>query len=96
MSEAQCAALVVVLLQCNENLRSEHIVTRMSESSEYWLMLLLLLLLNTFIQNRKGDKNASLGGYITPVRKSSLKYKYITDTYKATEKYINHQSLDKQ
>ena len=57
---------------------------------------LLLLLLNTFIQNRKGDKNASLGGYITPVRKSSLKYKYITDTYKATEKYINHQSLDKQ
>ena len=60
------------------------------------LLLLLLLLLNTFIQNRKGDKNASLGGYITPVRKSSLTYKYSTDTYKATEKYINHQSLDKQ
>ena len=60
------------------------------------MLLLLLLLLNTFIQNRKGDKNASLGGYITPVRKSSLKYKYSTDTYKATEKYINHQSLDKQ
>ena len=52
--------------------------------------LLLLLLLNTFIQNRKGDKNASLGGYITPVRKSSLTYKYSTDTYKATEKYIKH------
>ena len=60
------------------------------------LLLLLLLLLNTFIQNRKGDKNASLGGYITPVRKISLTYKYSTDTYKATEKYINHQSLDKQ
>ena len=60
------------------------------------LLLLLLLLKNTFIQNRKGDKNASLGGYITPVRKSSLTYKYSTDTYKATEKYINNQSLDKQ
>ena len=59
-------------------------------------VLIIIIIINTFIQNRKGDKNASLGGYITPVRKSSLTYKYSTDTYKATEKYINHQSLDKQ
>ena len=42
MSEARRAALRAILLQCNENFKSELIVISKSETSEHWLMLMLL------------------------------------------------------
>ena len=42
MSETRCTALIPILLQCNENFKSEHIVTPKFETSEHWLMLMLL------------------------------------------------------
>ena len=42
MNEVRRAALLVILLQCDENVKSEHIVTPKSDTLEHWLMLMLL------------------------------------------------------
>ena len=36
MSEARRAALKAILLQCNENFKSEYFVKPKSETSEHW------------------------------------------------------------